>query len=115
MLNELRKAIYDACRSTGDEAYDYWKTDAVFPYFIINEAQDMETQLKLNNQNIYYFDIHYFDKSKGKTAALTKLTAVKNELKALDGVNASFQIRAFADKEPDTIHGVLVISIKYYT
>lgn len=115
MLNNIRKAIYDACISTGKQAYDFWKTDAVFPYFIINEVQDMETALKLNTTNVFSFDIHYFDKAKSKTATLAALNAVKQELKALEGVNASFHVRAFQDKEPGTIHGVLAVSIKYYT
>lgn len=115
MLNKLRKEIYSACSSTGVDTYDYWKMDAKFPYFIINELVDFEVQYKTNEANTYSVDIHYFTKGKGKTDTLQKIEAVKEHLKSLEGVNATFDTRVLNEKEPNIQHGVLNFSIKYYT
>lgn len=115
MVNKLRKAIYDACKATGVNTYDYWKRDAVMPYITINEVVEFENQYKLNDVNVFSVDIHYFEQANGKTATINILKAVKENLKELEGVNATYSTRTFNEKEPNIQHGVLNFSIKYYT
>lgn len=115
MLNKVRKEIYNACKATGIDTYDFWKMDAEFPYFIINELVDYEVPLKTLDVNTYSVDIHYFEQTKGKTSTLQKIEAVKAHLKTLEGVNATFNTRVLNEKEPSIQHGVLNFSIKYYT
>ncbi len=115
MLNSLRKAMYDACVAQSLPTYDYWivgSTDNA--YAIIHTINVDTSNYKLNSVEEYAAEIHIFDKKLGKTATLSYLNAIKLLLEQLDGVNLTFNVRVFTEKEPNVNHGILTVRFTNY-
>lgn len=115
MLNNLRRTIYNACVAQNLPTYDYWvvgNNDEA--YAIIQTINVDSSNFKLNSVDEYAAEIHIFDKKLGKTATLSYLNAVKLWLEQLDGVNTTFNVRVFTEKEPSVNHGILTVRFTNY-
>jgi len=116
MLNNLREQIYGACVATGVDVYDYWETEAEFPY-IINYSVDAED---INYKDIratqYTFEIHIFDKNNGKITVLNLIDALRTAFYSLDlsVANKEFSQMVTDDKEPNVVHGIVTIRLLQY-
>lgn len=115
MLNDFRAAIYAACSSLGIGVYDYWVTDAVFPYCITPTVQSIDNNAKNIDCGEYIFDVHIFDKYSGKATVIDYAEALKSAVYAIPitDVNRSVSCLVTNEKEPDIAHAVVSIRFKY--
>lgn len=114
ILNNYRKAVYDACVETGIPVYDYWVVDIPFPYIIISQVESYSFDLKLNTKNEYTFVIDIFDKRKGKTGVVDYANEIATVLKGLNGTNIRIDMRHIHDVEPSVSHGIMTVYFTKY-
>lgn len=114
VINDIRKAVYDACAATNVPTYDYWVVDENFPYIIISDLSVDDTFYKLDTLQDVYIDIHVFTQDKGKTNALTYIETIKTQLAALDAVGIRFSMRILNERQLGVTHGVLTLQLKNY-
>lgn len=114
VINDVRKAVYDACSLTNLPTYDYWVVDEAFPYIVISDLSVDDTLYKLDMLQDVYIDIHVFTQDKGKTNALAYIELIKTQLAALDAVGIRFSTRILNERELGVTHGVLTLQLKNY-
>lgn len=112
MQNDVRLAIYNACKSLNIPVYDYWVTDESFPYCIMGEISVTDTYYKLNNMYEVSVQIHLFEKSKGKTRINGYVESLRDAYKSIDGIDKRFTSRIIEDIEPSVNHGIVVLRFK---
>jgi len=115
MLNDFRTAIFNACSTLGIGVYDYWVTDAVFPYCITPTVQTIDDNAKNIDCGEFIFDVHIFDKYNGKATVINYAEALRSAVYAASvaDVNRSVSYLITNEKEPDIAHAVVSIRFKY--
>lgn len=114
MINKIRQDIYEACLQTDIKVYDYWVVNQQFPYIVIANAEADDIYLKQQTKTDFYFDIHIFDKSKGKKNVIQYQDTITQALAQIDGVNIRISTRVFSDVEPNVIHGIVSLALTKY-
>jgi len=114
-MTNFRTSIYSICSSLNIPVYDYWPTNAAFPYCITQTVQTIDDNAKNVECGEHIFDIHIFDKYNGKASVITYAESLRTALYAatIADVDRSFSYLVMSDKEPDVAHAIITIRFKY--
>lgn len=112
---DFRNVVYDICSGLGIDVYDYWPTNASFPYIITQTIQSIDDNAKNVDYGEYIFDIHIFDKYSGNKTVIDYAEQVKTALYAatIADVDRRCSYLVINDKEPDVAHAIVTIRFKY--
>lgn len=114
MLNDFRTAIYTMCKTANIDVYDYWVTDAIFPYIITSYVDLSDISYKDINKTDYTFEIHVFDKSIGKKTIIGIMETIRAGFNNIDATGKTYKSRILDNKEPNIVHGIVTINFKEY-
>lgn len=115
MFNTVRQSIYSMCAATGKTVYDYWIVNPTsFPYIITSTADAYDTYYKNTDRTDFSFEIHIFDKKRGKKTVVDIIESLETQFASLDGYGKSFNATVFEDKEPSIVHGIVTVGFKKY-
>lgn len=114
-MTDFRTAVYSICSTLSISIYDYWVTNAAFPYLITQTVQTIDDNAKNAECGEHIFDIHIFDKYNGKKTVINYAEAIKTAFYAatIDDVSRTCSYVVMNDKEPDIAHAIVTIRFKY--